>query len=200
MEHGRVTRQWNRGLHRPLKFVAVRLLSAIACDPLGKAKESSPVALGGALLLAAGASFEGCGGGGAATVPPPPPPPPSIVVKVTPASGTVLLGNRQSFTAEVSNAANTSVAWSVNGIASGNSFVGIISPAGLYTAPVGDDASSALTDTSRFAVTQDQRNTLRARIRLQSTKKTWLAVSAEYGSSLPVELDTSTVDINFLME
>ncbi len=64
---------------------------------------------------------------------------------------------------------------------------------------LGDDASSALTDTSRFAVTQDQRNTLRAKLRMQSTKRTWFAVSSEYGSGLPVEIDPTTIDLNFLL-
>ena len=91
--------------------------------------------MGATLLLAAGVSFEGCGGGGAATVPPPPPPPPSIVVKVTPGSGTVLLGNIQNFSAEVSNTTNTNVTWSVNGVPGGNNALGIISAGGLYTAP-----------------------------------------------------------------
>lgn len=62
---------------------------------------------------------------------------------------------------------------------------------------IGDDASSALTDTSRFAVSQDQRNTLRSRVRFQSSKRTWLALSSEYGSGLPVEFDGG-VDKDFL--
>ncbi len=84
-------------------------------------------------------------------------------------------------------------------------FVSYSNQAGYGQGPVtgglflGDDASSALTDTSRFAVTQDQRSTLRARVRFQSTKRTWIAVSGEYGSGLPVELDPSTVDRNFLL-
>ncbi len=84
-------------------------------------------------------------------------------------------------------------------------FVSYSNQAGYGEGPVtgglflGDDASGALTDTSRFAVTQDQRNTLRARVRLQSTKRTWLAISGDYGSGLPVELDPSSVDVNFLL-
>ena len=84
-------------------------------------------------------------------------------------------------------------------------FVNYSNQAGYGEGPVtgglflGDDASSALTDTSRFAVTQDQRNTLRARVRLQSSKRTWVAVSGNYGSGLPVELDASSVDMNFLL-
>ncbi len=64
---------------------------------------------------------------------------------------------------------------------------------------LGGDSSSALTDTSRFAVTQDQRNTLRAKLRMQSTKRTWLAVTSEYGSGLPVEIDQGAIDLNFLL-
>lgn len=64
---------------------------------------------------------------------------------------------------------------------------------------LGDEASSSLTDTDRFAVSQDQRNTFRSRIRFQSSKRTWLAISSEYGSGLPVELDAGTVDKDFLL-
>jgi hypothetical protein len=64
---------------------------------------------------------------------------------------------------------------------------------------LGDEASSDLANTDRFAVSQDQRNTFRSRIRFQSSKRTWLALSGEYGSGLPVELDTGSVDKNFLL-
>jgi hypothetical protein len=64
---------------------------------------------------------------------------------------------------------------------------------------LGSDASGALTDDGKFAVTQDQRNTVRARVRAQAAKKIWLAISANYGSGLPVELDAETIDLNFLL-
>jgi len=65
---------------------------------------------------------------------------------------------------------------------------------------LGTDSSSALSDNSRFAVTQDQRNTVRARVRAQATKRVWAAVSAEYGSGLPVELnDPANIDMNLLL-
>ncbi len=64
---------------------------------------------------------------------------------------------------------------------------------------VGSDAGSALTDNSKFAVTQDQRNTLRARIRVQLTKRLWAAVSGDYGSGLPIELAAASTDVNFLL-
>ena len=47
----------------------------------------------------------------------------------------VLLGNTLPFTATVTNATNTAVNWSVNGIAGGNAALGTISTAGVYTAP-----------------------------------------------------------------
>jgi hypothetical protein len=62
---------------------------------------------------------------------------------------------------------------------------------------LGSDAANLLTDTSKFAVTQDQRNTLRARVRFQAPRRTWLAMSAQYGSGLPA--DTGGADPNFLL-
>jgi len=83
-------------------------------------------------------------------------------------------------------------------------FISYANQSGIGQGPVtgglfiGDDASSALTDTSRFAVSQDQRNTLRSRVRFQSSKRTWLAISGEYGSGLPVELE-GDVDKDYLL-
>jgi hypothetical protein len=62
---------------------------------------------------------------------------------------------------------------------------------------LGSDAAAGLTDTSRFPVTQDQRNTARARIRFQSTRRSWLAIGGQYGSGLPAEV--SGEDPNFLL-
>jgi len=64
---------------------------------------------------------------------------------------------------------------------------------------LGSEAADELTDTTRFAVTQDQRNTVRARVRMQATKRVWTAISADYGSGLPVELDTDSIDLDFLL-
>jgi TonB-dependent Receptor Plug Domain len=64
---------------------------------------------------------------------------------------------------------------------------------------LGSEAGDELTDTSRFAVTQDQRNTVRAKIRGQATRKVWAAVSANYGSGLPIELAVENVDVDFLL-
>ena len=53
---------------------------------------------------------------------------------------------------------------------------------------LGSDAANALTDTSKFAVTQDQRNSLRARVRFQAPRHAWLAMGAQYGSGLPADI------------
>ena len=64
---------------------------------------------------------------------------------------------------------------------------------------LGSEAGDELTDTTRFAVTQDQRNTVRARARMQATKRVWASISAHYGSGLPIEFDSDSIDLNFLL-
>jgi hypothetical protein len=60
----------------------------------------------------------------------------NVSVVVAPTTATVVVGGgTQVFTATVSNASNTAVTWQVNGSPGGNSTVGTISAAGLYTAP-----------------------------------------------------------------
>jgi hypothetical protein len=59
---------------------------------------------------------------------------------------------------------------------------------------VGDDAVNATTQLSgHFPDSQDQRNTMRARIRYQLTSRLWFAGRTEYGSGLPFEF-TGTYD------
>jgi outer membrane cobalamin receptor len=55
---------------------------------------------------------------------------------------------------------------------------------------LGDDASDALSNiTGRFWVSQDQRATVRTRVRYDFTKRLWGGVGAEYGSGLPFEFE-----------
>ena len=62
--------------------------------------------------------------------------------------------------------------------------------------------TAGIPDTSKFAVSQDQRNTERVRVRCQAMDRLWFAVSAEYGSGLPADvngpLDPTQVD--FLLQ
>lgn len=62
---------------------------------------------------------------------------------------------------------------------------------------LGSDAANQLTDTSKFAVTQDQRSTLRAYVRFQAPARVWLALGSQYGSGLPA--DVGSADPNFLL-
>jgi outer membrane cobalamin receptor len=53
---------------------------------------------------------------------------------------------------------------------------------------LGDNASTALRQlTGRFWVSQDQRNTVRTRVRYQFTDRVWGGIGAEYGSGLPFQ-------------
>jgi hypothetical protein len=83
-------------------------------------------------------------------------------------------------------------------------FVSYSNQLGVAQGPVtgglflGDGASAALSDNSRFFVSQDQRNTARAQLRLQPAQRAWCAVSATYGSGLPADLGDNA-DYDFLL-
>ena len=68
-----------------------------------------------------------------------------VAVTVTPATATVLTAAMQTFTAAVTNTGNMAVMWSVNGANGGNSMVGMISIAGVYTAPSAVPSPAAVT-------------------------------------------------------
>jgi hypothetical protein len=65
---------------------------------------------------------------------------------------------------------------------------------------LGDEAQG-ISDTSKFSVSQDQRNTVRAHVRFQAAERLWFATSAEYGSGLPVDLNgpVDPSQISFLL-
>ncbi len=54
---------------------------------------------------------------------------------------------------------------------------------------LGGDAQGVLGANTSFPITQDQRNSSRARLRYQLYPRLWVAASAEYGSGLPVEIN-----------
>jgi hypothetical protein len=56
---------------------------------------------------------------------------------------------------------------------------------GLFLGNDANDAASQLT--GHFPDSQDQRNTVRVRIRYQAMSRLWVAGSSEYGSGLPFE-------------
>src|ERR1700733_10835488 len=57
---------------------------------------------------------------------------------------------------------------------------------------LGDDATGATTDlTGHFPDSQDQRQTIRARVRYQVVPRLWIALGSDYNSGLPFEPDES---------
>jgi hypothetical protein len=83
-------------------------------------------------------------------------------------------------------------------------FVSYANQSGIGQGPIngglfiGSDASAGLTNTSKFGVSQDQRNTLRARLRLDAGHGVWFAAGAQYGSGLPADL-SQNVDVATLV-
>jgi hypothetical protein len=77
-------------------------------------------------------------------------------VTVTPNPVNVPAGSTVQFTATVTGTTNTTVAWQVNGMSGGNSTVGTISSAGLYTAPASppSPATVAITAVSQADTTK----------------------------------------------
>jgi hypothetical protein len=59
---------------------------------------------------------------------------------------------------------------------------------------LGDEAAGLLDTQSRFALTQDQRNSVRSRFRYQVAPRLWFALGGSYGSGLPVEFEGSYDD------
>lgn len=57
---------------------------------------------------------------------------------------------------------------------------------------LGEEAAGVLSETNRFPVSQDQRNTARGRIRYQVAPRIWIAAAGAYGSGLPVEMEGDT--------
>lgn len=75
-----------------------------------------------------------------------------VAVSVTPATASVTVGMTQMFTAAVTGSANMAVNWSVNGVAGGNSTVGMISSSGVYTAPMTVPTPATVTVTAVSSV------------------------------------------------
>lgn len=64
-----------------------------------------------------------------------PPPAQNIGVTVTASSESALLGNQLTFSATLTNTSDSTVSWSVGGVAGGTATAGTITSAGVYTAP-----------------------------------------------------------------
>jgi hypothetical protein len=97
-------------------------------------------------LLGLALFVSGCGGSQQQQQPQPQQP---ITLAVSPQSAALATGQTAQFTATVTGD-NSGVIWAVNGIAGGNSTVGVIDPTGLFTAPSATQSSkAAITGTSK---------------------------------------------------
>ncbi len=88
-----------------------------------------------AIVIILAALATGCGGG-------------SVSVSISPTTATVPPGATQQFTANVSNASDSTVTWQVDSVVGGNATDGTISTSGLYTAPTTIPGSGAVTITA----------------------------------------------------
>ena len=107
------------------------------------------------LSLAAVAAFvSGCGSSGS-TTPTAPPVTNPLTVTVAPATAALTSAQTAQFT-PTTNVPTANLLWQVNGITGGNSTVGTVSSAGLYTAPTNGTAQTvtvSVSDSSSAAVT-----------------------------------------------
>jgi hypothetical protein len=71
-----------------------------------------------------------------------------IKISITPTTASVQTGMTQTFAAAVAGASNTTVNWSVNGVAGGNAPIGTISASGVYTAPMTVPSPATVTVTA----------------------------------------------------
>ncbi len=71
-----------------------------------------------------------------------------ITVSVKPATATIAVGASQQFQATLQNASDETVVWQVDGKAGGDSTAGIITSAGLYTAPANPPTGGTVTITA----------------------------------------------------
>ena len=91
------------------------------------------------LLVAILLTAYACSGGGEPT------PPPAIRVTLTPNAASVHVNRSVQLTATVHNSTNTGVMWSLSGTGCNGASCGMISGAGLYTAPVSVPSTATVT-------------------------------------------------------
>ncbi len=80
-----------------------------------------------------------------------------------------------------------------------SSFASYSNMRGIASSPVtgglfieGGDAAELRDVVERFAITQDQRNTVAGQIRFEPHSRAWVTAGARYGSGLPVELESDS--------
>src|SRR5205814_2233071 len=89
----------------------------------------------GLLLLPCLVVLVSCGGGGGSSLNNNGGSSATVSVAVTPGSATVNTGATQQFSVTINGTSDKRAGWDVDGIKGGNAGVGLISSAGMYTAP-----------------------------------------------------------------
>lgn len=107
-----------------------------------------------------------------------------VQVSVSPSSVSVATGGTQQFAATVTGSSNTAVSWSVNSLAGGNSTVGTISTAGLYTAPA--DAPNPSTVTITATSSADQTQSASAQVTIAAGAQKLAITSLSSASPIPL--------------
>jgi uncharacterized protein (DUF1800 family) len=120
-------------------------------------------------------------GGGTTT------PPPTGQLSVTPSSATLRGGDTQTFTAQTSDGTTPTMAWSVNGVAGGNTSMGMISASGVYTAPQFPPAANTITISA--AETADATKTGSSGVTLENPTPQLVSITP---TSIPVGAFTLT--------
>lgn len=109
--------------------------------------------------------------------------PPGITVTVFPSATSVVLGHTVPFSATVTGTTNTAVNWEVAGVVGGNPTVGMITTAGLYTAPSAVPNPSTVVVTAVSQANPAKSGTGRVQV-FQSNPN-------QSAQSLPIKLGTS---------
>jgi hypothetical protein len=137
----------------------------------------------------------GCGGGGG---PSPVPPPVSISVTVSPQAVALGFGSVQQFTALVSGTTNAAVTWSVSSIPGGNSQVGTISTAGLYTAPSAIPTPNPVTVTATSQADTSQSASATVTIVPSPSQRNVTVAAGQITSSIDIPLTSMAPTLQFI--
>ncbi|HVB57208.1 MAG TPA: hypothetical protein VNE63_12365 [Candidatus Acidoferrales bacterium] len=131
----------------------------------------------------------------------------NIAVSITPAAATIATGQRLSFTATVSNTADTTVTWLVNGVTNGNSITGEICQAGSnpcvppagpvsgtvdYLAAASAPAADPVTLTARSHAQPSRSGTAIVVVEAASSGSVSVAISPAYAFQAPSSGTLST--------
>ena len=130
-----------------------------------------------------------------------------ITISISPTSGAIVTGKTQQFTATVTGSSNTSVKWSVDAVAGGNTANGTISNAGLYTAPatvptpssVTVTATSVADATKSASATVTVKGTLAAKTQTITSSGGTITLSNGSSVTIPAGALTSTYSVTLTL-